>query len=126
MPRPRHSWHGSVIPNEPWFLLSWPVPWHEGHIRGTVPALAPVPWQVGHGPSPVSRSPTVVPSIESLKVSVVSVSTSAPRRGRFWAVVRPPPRLNTVPNRSPRPLPASPALPSRSPRSKLNPPLLLP
>src|SRR5208282_1594031 len=22
MPRPRHSWHGSVIPNVPWFLLS--------------------------------------------------------------------------------------------------------
>jgi len=26
----------------------------------------------------------VVPSIASPKVSVVSVSTSAPRRGRFW------------------------------------------
>ena len=25
-----------------------------------MPALAPVPWQVGHGPSPVSRSATVV------------------------------------------------------------------
>ena len=67
-----------------------------------MPALAPVPWQVGHGPSPVSRSATVVPSNASPKLSVVSVSTSAPRRGLFCAVVRPPPP-NTPPNRSPRP-----------------------
>src|ERR1700758_733840 len=106
-PRPRHSWHGSEIPNDPWFRLDWPVPAHTGQTRGTVPALAPVPRQVGPGPSPVSRSPTVVPSIASPKLSVVSVSTSAPRRGRFWAVVRLP-RLNTVPNRSPRPPPAPP------------------
>src|SRR5271166_3389651 len=121
-PRPRHSWHGSEIPNDPWFRLDWPVPAHTGQTRGTVPALAPVPWQVGHGPSPVSRSATVVPSIASPKLSVVSVSTSAPRRGRFWAVLRLPPRLNTVPNRSPRPPPASPVPPKMSPRSKLNPP----
>src|SRR5262245_18634104 len=42
-PRPRHSLHGSEIPNEPRFLLDCPVPWQDGHIRGTVPALAPVP-----------------------------------------------------------------------------------
>jgi hypothetical protein len=58
----------------------------------------------------------VVPSIASLKVSVVSVSTSAPRRARFWVVVRPP-RLNTPPKMSPRPLPPS-LPPKMSPRSK--------
>ena len=121
-PRPWHSWHGSVIPNVPWFLLSWPVPWQDGHIFGTVPALAPVPWQVGQGPSPVSRSATVVPSIASPKFSVVSVSTSAPRRGRFCAVVRVLPPPNTPPNRSPRRPPASPAPLKMSPRSKPKPP----
>ena len=90
---------------------------HTGQTLGTVPALAPVPRQVGHGPSPVSRSATVVPSIASPKLSVVSVSTSAPRRGRFWAVfVRP--RLNTPPNRSPSPPAASPAPLKMSFRSK--------
>ncbi len=74
-----------------------------------------MPWQVGQGPSPVSRSATVVPSIASPKVSVASVSTSAPRLGRFCAVVRP--RLNTPPNRSPRP-PLSPVPLKMSPRSK--------
>ncbi len=60
----------------------------------------------------------MVPSIASLKVSVVSVSTSAPRRARFWVVVRPP-RLNTPPKMSPRPPPPpSPVLPKMSPRSK--------
>ena len=42
-PRPRHSLHGSEIPNEPRFLLDWPVPSQTGHTLGTVPALAPVP-----------------------------------------------------------------------------------
>src|SRR5271166_4153498 len=93
-------------------------------MRGTVPALAPVPWHVGQGPSPVSRSATVVPSIASLKLSVVSVSTSAPRRGRFCAVVRPPP--NTPPNRSPRRPLASPAPLKMSPRSKPPKPPLCP
>src|SRR5580693_3670760 len=116
-PRPRHSLHGSEIPNVPRFLLDCPLPWQDGHTFGTVPALAPVPWQVGHAPSPVSRSATVVPSIASLKLSVVSVSTSAPRRGRFCAVVRPPPP-NTPPNRSPSRPPASPAPLKMSPRSK--------
>src|SRR5262249_1196861 len=117
-PRPWHSLQTSDMLNEPRFRLCCPVPWQDGHIRGTVPALAPVPGQVGQGPSPVSRSATVVPSIASLKVSVVSVSTSAPRRARFWAVVRPP-RLKTPPNRSPRPPPLlSPPPPKMSPRSK--------
>src|SRR5206468_8617232 len=115
-PRPWHSLQTSDMPNEPRCLLDCPVPWQDGHMCGTVPALAPVPWQVGQGPSPVSRSATVVPSIASLKVSVVSVSTSAPRRARFWVVVRP--RLNTPPKMSPRPpLPPS-APPKMSPRSK--------
>ena len=94
-------------------------------MRGTVPALAPVPWQVGQGPSPVSRSATVVPSIASPKLSVVSVSTSAPRRGLFCAVVRPLPP-NTPPNRSPRRPPASPAPLKMSPRSKPPKPPLCP
>src|SRR5580698_11165484 len=68
-PRPWHSWHGSEIPNDPWLLLSSPVPAHDGQTWGTVPALAPVPRQVGHGPSPVSRSGTVDPSIASPNVS---------------------------------------------------------
>src|SRR6266567_3566637 len=114
-PRPWHSLHTSDIPKEPRFLLDCPVPWQDGHILGTVPALAPVPWQVGQGPSPVSRSATVVPSIASLKVSDVSVSTSAPRRARLWVVVRP--RLNTPPKMSPRP-PPSPVPLKMSPRSK--------
>ena len=109
--------HGSEIPNVPWFRLDCPVPAHTGQTRGTVPALAPVPRQVGHGPSPVSRSATVVPSIASPKLSVVSVSTSAPRRGRFWAVFRLPPP-NTPPNRSPSRPPASPAPLRMSFRSK--------
>src|ERR1700733_7614530 len=117
MPRPWHSLHGSEIPNEPRFLLDWPVPAHDGQTLGMVPALAPVPRQVGQGPSPGSRSATVVPSIASPKLSVVSVSTSAPRRGRFWAVfLLPPP--NTPPNRSPSRPPASPAPLRMSFRSK--------
>src|SRR5580693_10601181 len=116
-PRPWHSLHGSEIPNEPRLRFDWPVPLQVGQTFGMVPALAPVPWQMGHGPSPVSRSATVVPSIASLKLSVVSVSTSAPRRGLFCAVVRLPPP-NTPPNRSPRRPPASPAPLKMSPRSK--------
>src|SRR5579862_410340 len=123
-PRPRHSLHGSEIPNDPRFRLDWPVPWHVGQTLGTVPALAPVPRQVGQAPSPTSRSATVVPSIASAKLRVVSVSTSAPRRGLFCAVVRPPPP-NTPPNRSPRRPPASPAPLKMSFRSKPNPPVLV-
>src|SRR6516164_8016562 len=114
-PRPRQVLHGSETPKPPRFRACWPVPWQSGQTFGTVPALAPVPWQTGQGPSPVSRSDTVAPSIESPNDSVVSVSTSAPRLARLCAVPRPrkiPPR--TSPSRSP----LSPVPPNRSPRSK--------
>src|ERR1700685_3425302 len=124
-PRPRQGLQGSENAKLPRFLLPCPVPSQVGQTLGTVPALAPVPMQTLQGPSPVSRSETVTPSIESLKDSEVSVSTSAPRRGLVADVVPPPPpRLpKTPPSRSPSRPPALPAvLPNRSPRSKLSPP----
>src|SRR5487761_802865 len=98
MPRPRQVRHGSDSANPPRFLLSCPVPLQVGQTLGTVPALAPVPRQVGHGPSPASRSATVEPSIASANESVVSVSMSVPRRGLACVPPRPP---NTPPSRSP-------------------------
>src|SRR5271165_2832908 len=120
-PRPRHVLHGSEKAKLPRLRLPWPVPSQVGQTRGTVPALAPVPLHTLHGPSPVSRSETVVPLIASLNASDVSVSTSAPRRGLVAEVVVPPVRLpNTPPSRSPSRPPALPAAPpNRSPRSKL-------
>src|SRR5690349_24216051 len=73
-PRPRHSLHGSENAKLPRFRLDWPVPWQVGHTLGTDPDFAPVPRQVGHAASPVSRIPTVVPSMASVKDSVASVS----------------------------------------------------
>src|ERR1019366_1467364 len=120
-PRPRQVRQGSENAKLPRFLLACPVPSQVGQTLGTVPALAPVPMHVLQGPSPASRSDTVTPSMASLKLSDVSVSMSAPRRGRCWVVVRPlPPPPNIPPSRSPsRPpvLPVEP--PKRSPRSKL-------
>src|ERR1700761_3321377 len=126
-PRPRQVLHGSEKAKLPRFRLDCPVPSQVGQTLGTVPALAPVPWQTGQGPSPVSLSGTVVPSTASPNDSVVSVSTSAPRRGRAWVPARPPPP-NIPPRMSPRPpLPALPPAvppppPNRSPRSKPKPP----
>src|SRR5258708_6245877 len=120
MPRPLEVLQGSERPNPPRFLACWPVPWQSGHTFGIDGGFAPVPLQTLHGPSPVSRSDTVTPSIASPKDSAVSVSTSAPRRAR---VCVPPPRRKIPPSTSPSPL--SPALPpNRSPRSKVvpNPP----
>src|ERR1700749_1575865 len=115
-PRPRQVLQGSESPKPPRFLDCCPVPWQSGQTFGTVPDLAPVPPQTGQGPSPVSRSVTVTPSIASPKDSVVSVSTSAPRRARLAA---PPWRLRKIPpSTSPRPSP----LPKRSPRSNVDPP----
>src|ERR1700729_4448302 len=113
-PRPRQVLQGSERPKPPRFRLCWPVPWQSGQTFGTVPVLAPVPWQTGHGPSPVSRSDTVAPSIESPNDRLVSVSTSAPRRARLAALPPPgrPPR-KIPPITSPRPSP-----PNRSPKSK--------
>src|SRR5215472_12097281 len=117
-PRPRHSLHGSENAKLPRFRLDWPVPWQVGQTLGTDPDFAPVPRQVGHAASPVSRSPTVVPSMASVKDSVASVSTSAPRRGRVCCEVRPP---NIPPKRSPTRPPLEPAVvsapPKMSPRS---------
>src|SRR5215469_14482725 len=120
-PRPRQVLHGSEKAKLPRLRLPWPVPSQVGQTLGTVPALAPVPLHTLHGPSPVSRSDTVVPSIASLNGSEVSVSTSAPRRGLACVPVVPPERVpKTPPSRSPRRPPALPdALPNRSPRSKL-------
>src|ERR1700733_5090078 len=120
-PRPRHDLQGSENAKLPRFRLACPVPSQVGHTRGTVPALAPVPLQVWHGPSPARCKDTVAPSMESPKLSDASVSTSAPRLGLVWVVVRPP---NMPPSRSPSRPPAPPpvppgALPNRSPRSKL-------
>src|SRR5579875_377628 len=115
-PRPRQVRHGSETEKLPMLRSDIPVPWQVGQTLGTVPALAPVPWHTGHGPSPVSRSGTVVPSMASLNESVVSVSTSAPRRGLVCGPPRPPP--NMPPSRSPSRPPDSPVPPNRSPRSK--------
>src|ERR1700691_2506412 len=111
-PRPRQVLQGSENAKLPRFLLPWPVPSQVGQTLGTVPALAPVPMHTLQGPSPVSRSETVTPSTESLNDSDVSVSTSAPRRGRADCdVVLPPPRLpKTPPSRSPRRPPALPVV----------------
>src|SRR6266571_2671678 len=98
-------------------LIARPVPAQVGQTLGTVPAFAPVPRQTLHGPSSVIRSVTVEPSIASLNDSDASVSTSAPRRGRAWVVVRPPPPPNMPPSRSPS-RPPDPVEPKRSPRSK--------
>src|SRR6266852_5563560 len=94
-PRPRQVLQGSDIPKPPRFLDCCPVPWQSGQTLGTVPDFAPVPPQTGQGPSPVRRSVTVAPSIASPKDSVVSVSTSAPRRARLAAP--PPGRLRKMP-----------------------------
>src|SRR5581483_11567879 len=99
-PRPLHSRHGSENAKLPRFLLEAPVPWQVGHTRGTVPDLAPVPRHLGQAASLVSRSETVAPSRASLNDTVVSVSTSAPRRGLGWVPRPPPPPPNTPPNRS--------------------------
>src|SRR6185437_2068685 len=116
-PRPRQVLQGSESPKPPRFLACCPVPWQSGQTLGTVPDFAPVPPQTGQGPSPVSRRVTVAPSIESPNDSVVSVSTSAPRRARLDGP--PPCRLRKMPpSTSPRPSP----LPKRSPRSNVDPP----
>src|ERR1700761_8328610 len=102
-PRPRQVLQGSDTPTPPRFRACCPVPWQSGQTLGTVPDFAPVPPQIGQGPSPVSRSETVAPSIASPKDSVVSVSTSVPRRAR---VAAPPGRLRLrrmPPSTSPRP-----------------------
>src|SRR5215470_6142454 len=130
-PRPRHSLHGSENAKLPRFWLVCPVPWQVGQTLGTVPDFAPVPWQVGQGASPVRRRLTVTPSMASPNPSVVSVSTSAPRRGRAWVPRAPPPPPNIPPSRSPSrpppapvpvpvPVPVPGGPPNRSPRS--NPP----
>src|SRR5215469_12356938 len=98
-PRPRHVAHGSEKAKLPRSRLDCPVPWQVGQTLGTVPAFAPVPRHTLHGPSSVSRRPTVEPSMASLKLSDVSVSTSAPRRGLVCVVVVLPPK--TPPSRSP-------------------------
>src|ERR1700749_3316431 len=118
-PRPRQVLQGSESPKPPRFRDCCPVPWQSGQTLGTVPDFAPVPGQPGQGPSPVSRSDTVAPSIESPNGSVVSVSTSAPRRARLCAV---PPRPRKMPP-STSPRPRSP--PNRSPGSKAVPPPVL-
>src|SRR6185437_1814917 len=71
-PRPRQVLQGSESPKPPRFLACCPVP-----------DFAPVPPQTGQGPSPVRRRVTVAPSIASPNDSVVSVSTSVPRRARL-------------------------------------------
>src|ERR1700728_3790773 len=116
-PRPRQVLQGSESPKPPRFFDCCPVPWQSRQTLGTVPDFAPVPPQTGQGPSPVSRSDTVAPSIASPKASVVSVSTSAPRRARLLAV--PPVRLRKIPPRT-SPSPSLP--PKRSPRSNGVPP----
>src|SRR5512146_1705232 len=116
MPRPLQVLQGSESPKPPRFRLCWPVPWQSGHTFGMEGGLAPVPWQTGQGPSPVSRRDTVAPSIASPNDSVVSVSTSAPRRARVWG---PPPRRKIPPSTSPRPPSLAP--PNRSPKSKVPP-----
>src|ERR1700728_972369 len=95
-PRPRHVLHGSASPNPPRVRDCCTVPRQSGQTLGTGPDLAPVPPHTGQGPSPVSRSDTVAPSMASPKDSVVSVSTSAPRRARLL-VLPPPVRLRTIP-----------------------------
>src|SRR5215469_2707127 len=124
-PRPRQVLHGSENAKLPRLRLPCPVPSHVGQTFGTVPAFAPVPMQTLHGPSPVSRSDTVAPSMASPNDSDVSVSTSAPRRGLACCVV--PPRLKTPLNRSPNRPPALPVVPpNKSPRSKPPYPLVPP
>src|SRR5690606_38737356 len=79
-PRPLHSLHGSDSEKPPRFLLSCPVPAHLGQTFGALPGRAPLPLQVGQAASLLSANVRVTPSAASLKVSVVSVSTSAARR----------------------------------------------
>src|ERR1700761_2149490 len=119
-PRPRQVLQGSESPKPPRFRACCPVPWQSGQTLGTVPDFAPVPPQTGQGPSPVSRSDTVAPSIASPNERAVSVSTSAPRRARLLAV--PPERLRKIPpSTSPSPS-LAPLPPKRSPRSNGVPP----
>ncbi len=126
-PRPRHSRHGSAIPNRPALRDTWPVPSQLGHTRGTVPALAPVPRQASQAAPLVMRSGTVTPSTASRKPRVTSDSTSAPRRGPVPGArpADPPRLLKMVPNRSPTPpppAPPAPPCPKRSDRSNGTPP----
>src|SRR6185437_3513483 len=126
-PRPRQVLHGSENAKFPRLRLPCPVPSQVGQTRGTVPALAPVPLHSLHGPSPASRSATVVPSMASPKFSDASVSTSAPRRGRACCWVRPP-EPKTPPRMSPSRPPVLLLLlpPNRSSRSNPYPPPALP
>src|SRR4051812_37167531 len=104
-PRPRQVGQVSFMVNAPpTDAARMPTPSQSGQTRGSVPALAPVPEQSGHGASEDSRNDTVTPSMESANPMVASVSRSAPRRGAADDVrVRPPP--NMPPNRSPNPPP---------------------
>src|SRR3954447_1541442 len=122
-PRPRQVGQVSFIVNAPpTDAARMPTPSQSGQTRGSVPALAPVPEQSGHGASEVSRSETVTPSIDSANPMVASGSMSAPRRGAEVEVRRPPPPPNIPPNRSENPPPPPvrvPAPPKTSPKSKV-------
>ena len=104
-PVPWQLAHGSENANDPWLRVVSPLPWQTGHSRGAVPGLAPMPWQVGQVARSVMPSGTVTPLTASAKPIRTSVSRSAP----FCARIRvppgapAPPRLNSPPNRSPRP-----------------------
>ena len=54
-PVPWHALQGLVVcicPNIVlWTCVTWPVPWHVGHLIGDVPGLAPFPWHTEHSSS---------------------------------------------------------------------------
>src|SRR5215472_5829114 len=91
VPTPWHSRQGSVKLNEPWLLLTTPMPRHLGQVRGDVPGAAPLPLQVSQVPGVRRVIGSVAPCTASTKLSTTSVSTSRPRLRRPVAGLAPPP-----------------------------------
>src|SRR5437764_2617592 len=123
-PRPRQSRHGSENANAPWLRLTRPEPEQVGQIRGAVPGRAPLPPHVAQVAGLDSRSGRVAPLTASVKSIRTSVSTSAPRCGRFAvapADARPRPKIPPRMSPSPPKPPCCPAAapPKMSPMSKL-------
>ena len=120
------SRHGSENAKPPWLRLACPVPWQVGQAAGRCPAWRRCRGRSGSGrrwsaaAAPWRRRPP------RAKASVTSVSTSAPRRARVRAAVRP--CRHRRPNRPPKMSPSARRCrravlpPNRSPKSKVNPP----
>ena len=74
--------------------LICPEPWHDGHVFGVVPGLAPDPWQVSQFSLLVTDISFSTPLIASSKVNLTVYSISAPLLGPLLFLELPPPPKN--------------------------------